>query len=67
MIKLKQQYQNYFYFHLNYFSINQNQIKHGYENEQNINKIKNYIILMKDKNLKHLDSTDFESTPLYHL
>ena len=26
-------------------------MKHRYENEQNINKITNYIILMKDKNI----------------
>ena len=43
-------------------------MKHGYENEQNINKITNYgIIIMKDKNLNIFESTDFESTPLYHL
>ena len=43
-------------------------MKYRYENEQNIKKITNYdIILMKNKNLKHLESTEFESTPLYHL
>ena len=38
-------------------------MKHGYANEQNINKIKIYMILMKDKN-KDLETTDFESTRL---
>ena len=37
-------------------------MKHRYENEKLY-----YIILMKDKDLKHLESTDFESTPLYNI
>ena len=44
-----------FYFHLNYFSIKSTSNQTWDQNEQNINKIKNYdIILMKDKNLNIL-------------
>ena len=58
IIKLKQQFRNNFYFHLNYsyFSIKSTS-NHSYENEQNINKIKHYdIILMNDKNLNILSA-----------
>ena len=43
-----------------------NQMKHRYENEQNINNITNYdIILMKDKNLNILSPRT--SNPLFYI